>query len=955
MKKLLILLFFIFPLHAEMLSSEDLMYSPDQSQVKVSPSGRWISFLEAQEDKTKTLNIIDMDSMKMYYIVKLDEDNDFYNYQWVTDDDIFISVKSRDSDDFEVVVNVIEGEKKPKIEQHRVKAKGYIVDRLLSDPEHILFAKPDKKNTLLYQVPLKALYSDDYSTYTPIEKGLKGAFSYFFDEHKQQLFTAKFDEDEKSLQFFYKVIGTNKWIPIFTLTDADYQFFPIGFTDQDHLAVITNKNTDKSQVSLFNINTQEITDTLYQHPKYDIQSAELDDNGNLIAASYIKHGKYTTDYFIDAYEQLHSKVAEALGDEQFFWVDSSIDGKTQILFSHSATVPGKYYLYQSETNHIELLFSVAKNKDATYAKTTFFNFKAYDGTNLEGYLTKPINNDKQVLLVMPHGGPIGIRESDEFSPEVQYLASRGFTILRVNFRGSAGFGKEFLESGVGQFGNLIEQDISAAVAHIRSQYSFKHTCSIGASYGGYSAVMLAIKHPDIYECVIASFGIYDLPLLYNASNIALTKDYQELIERTVGEYSQDLKDISPVYQATSLKAPVLIIAGKQDEISGFEQSNRLYYVLKRLGHDVEKAFFERSGHGHQIWYYDQIEAALANDFLERKLNLNSTLTNYTESEKKAVQRDAILLADTFDSKTIETDRKKESFDYYQLAANLDHDRAMFNVGSYYHRGDNRPIDIKKAIEYYTRAAELGYKQALERLGYIYSVSKLVKPDYHKAKEFFQTAFDKEHSIDNAFNLASIYCIADNEIRDIDKCLSMLNSYANKVDNESRQHVREQISIIMQEGNYSENELKGLHSVLAKLYGLNYPNAILELERKGLFKLVLSDKFNGEPEIEQLSKQLDFIYKLDDEQRFGIEFYMNRDGLDTRRDRLVVFTKWHFTPDDKALTDFVYYQTLWGDPITEWSTYRTLDETSTPGTWTLDVMGANQQLLYQNTFKVTAIN
>ena len=114
MKKLLILLFFIFPLHAEMLSSEDLMYSPDQSQVKVSPSGRWISFLEAQEDKTKTLNIIDMDSMKMYYIVKLDEDNDFYNYQWLTDDDIFISVKSRDSDDFEVVVNVIEGEKKPK-------------------------------------------------------------------------------------------------------------------------------------------------------------------------------------------------------------------------------------------------------------------------------------------------------------------------------------------------------------------------------------------------------------------------------------------------------------------------------------------------------------------------------------------------------------------------------------------------------------------------------------------------------------------------------------------------------------------------------------------------------------------------------------------------------------------------------------------------------------------------
>ena len=955
MKKLLILLFFIFPLHAEILSSEDLMYSPDQSQVMVSPSGRWISFLEAQEDKTKTLNIIDMKTMKMYYAVKLNEKDNFYNYEWLSNDNIFVRVNSKYDSDYNAVINVTESEEKPKFEQHKVTTKGYIVDRLLNDAEHILFAKPGKKNTHLYKVPLTILYKDNISSFSPIEKGLKGASSYFFDEHKQQLFTVKFDIDEKSLQFFYKVIGSDKWIPLFTLTDADYQFLPIGFTDQDHLAVITNKNTDKSQVSLFNINTQEITDTLYQHPKYDIQSAELDDNGKLIAASYIKHGKYTTDYFVDTYKQLHSKVAEALGDEQFFWVNSSLDGKNHILYNHSSTIPGKYFLYNAEANHIELLFSTDKNEDVKYAKTTFFNFKAYDGTNLEGYLTKPINNDKQVLLVMPHGGPIGIRESDEFSPEVQYLASRGFSILRVNFRGSAGFGKEFLESGVGQFGNLIEQDISAAVAHIRSQYSFKHTCSIGASYGGYSAVMLAIKHPDIYECVIASFGIYDLPLLYNASNIALTKDYQELIERTVGEYNQDLKGISPVYQATSLKAPVLIIAGKQDEISGFEQSNRFYYVLKRLGHDVEKAFFERSGHGHQIWYYDQVEAALANDFLERKLNLNSTLTNYTESEKKAVQRDAILLADTFDSKTIETDRTKESFEYYQLAANLDHDRAMFNVGSYYHRGDNRPIDIKKAIEYYSRSAELGYENAKERLSFIYSYSLLVEPDFKKAQKYSQELYDKEQTVKNAFNLAVVNCIADIKFRNTEKCLSLIEEYAEKVGSNSNGEVREQIALLMLEGQYSTQERERLQKIIKKLYGLDYPNAILELERAGLFKLVLSEKFNGRSSVEQLNEDTEFSYTLNEKQRFGIEFSMNREGIDNRKDRLVIFTKWHFKPSSPEENENVYYQTLWGSPLDEWFTYRTLDETSTPGTWTLDVMGANQQLLYQNTFKVTAIN
>ena len=83
--------------------------------------------------------------------------------------------------------------------------------------------------------------------------------------------------------------------------------------------------------------------------------------------------------------------------------------------------------------------------------------------------------------------------------------------------------------------------------------------------------------------------------------------------------------------------------------------------------------------------------------------------------------------------------------------------------------------------------------------------------------------------------------------------------------------------------------------------------------------------------------------------------MNREGIDNRKDRLVIFTKWHFKPSSPEENENVYYQTLWGSPLDEWFTYRTLDETSTPGTWTLDVMGANQQLLYQNTFKVTAIN
>lgn len=957
MKKLLILLFIICPLHAEIFSSENLMYSPNKSQVSLSPNGRWISFIELQTDKTTNLNIIDTHTLKVHSMLQLDEKSRFYNYEWLDNNHVLLRINNHKKKDFNLIANITEGEgdTKPPLIQKKVEAKGYLVSRLINDTKHILFAKETKGKTSLYKVPIESLYSNDFATYSPVEAGLKGADTYFYDDHKKQLFTVKLNLETESLAFFYKTLGTEKWLPFFTITDADYQFLPIGFINQHSVAVITNKNSDKSQVSIFDIRTQTITGILYAHPKYDIQSAELNSNGKLVSASYIQHGKYTTHYFEDEYSNLHNSIANALEGEQFFWVSSSLDGTLNLLFNHSATEPGKYYLYNAQNNKLELLFSISKMENVQYAKTTFFNFEANDGTSLEGYLTTPNHDDKKVLLVMPHGGPIGVRESDEFNPEVQYLASRGFSILQVNFRGSAGFGKDFLESGVGQFGNLIEQDISAAVAHVRSQNDYEHTCSIGSSYGGYSAVMLAIKHPDIYECVIASFGIYDLPLLYNASNYALTEDYREFVTRTVGEYSQDLQNISPVYQAKSLKAPILIIAGKQDDTSGFEQSNRFYYVLDKLGHDVEKAFFKYSGHGHNNWYYDQVEIALVSDFLQRKLKLKKVVQSNTESEREALKHDHILLADTFNSSRVDTSLKDKSFNYYKLAADFNHDRATFNVGSYYHRGQNTVIDINKAIDYYTRSANLGYINAQERLGFIYGVSQLVTPDYAKAAKHFKAVFDEEQSVINAFKLAMIHCIANDKTKDINKCFSLLNTYGDKVDTNTREDIRELLAIMMLEGEYSDAELLTLQTTLKTVFGLDFDTTEINIERSGLFQLVLSNKYNGRSEVEQLSKLDNFAYKLDSKQRFGVEFTLDRKGLDSRKDGLVVFTKWHFTPDDPNQNEYVYYQTLWGNPFSEWSTVRTLDETSVPGKWQLTIMGSNQAILHEKTFTVSAVN
>eukprot|EP00487_Bulimina_marginata_P000293 TRINITY_DN1053_c0_g1_i1.p1 TRINITY_DN1053_c0_g1~~TRINITY_DN1053_c0_g1_i1.p1 ORF type:complete len:103 (+),score=12.25 TRINITY_DN1053_c0_g1_i1:502-810(+) len=92
----------------------------------------------------------------------------------------------------------------PPLIQKRVEAKGYLVSRLINDTKHILFAKETKGETSLYKVPIESLYSNDFATFSPVEAGLKGADTYFYDDHKQQLFTVKLDLETESLAFFIK-------------------------------------------------------------------------------------------------------------------------------------------------------------------------------------------------------------------------------------------------------------------------------------------------------------------------------------------------------------------------------------------------------------------------------------------------------------------------------------------------------------------------------------------------------------------------------------------------------------------------------------------------------------------------------------------------------------------------------------------------------------------------------
>jgi dipeptidyl aminopeptidase/acylaminoacyl peptidase len=227
-------------------------------------------------------------------------------------------------------------------------------------------------------------------------------------------------------------------------------------------------------------------------------------------------------------------------------------------------------------------------------------FTTRDGETIYGYLTKPKQKIKK-LFVYVHGGPYGIRDFDAFDPFEQYLVSKGAAVLKVNFRGSGGFGQEKIENAYKEWGGMLLNDVADATIATQKELGLSRdeTCAVGASYGGYAALTLAYKHGDIFECVAGGMGVYDMKILRDGSDESIytyQDDYFEIAEDFWGSDEKQHIDFSPVFNADKMKSRILMWHGLQDPISpimhldlmkeALEENNVEYksFTMSRLGH-----------------------------------------------------------------------------------------------------------------------------------------------------------------------------------------------------------------------------------------------------------------------------------------------------------------------------------------------------------------------------------
>jgi len=297
--------------------------------------------------------------------------------------------------------------------------------------------------------------------------------------------------------------------------------------------------------------------------------------------------------------------------ESVRFVSGTSDGSLSVVLVEADADPGTFYLFDAKAARLTPLLKRAPwiNPQSMATKQPF-EFAARDGMKLQGYLSYPPGHEQDKHLptvVMVHGGPFSVRDRWEYDADVQALATRGYVVVQVNFRGSGGYGYAFEQAGWREWGGKMQDDVTDATRWAIAQgiADPQRLCIYGASYGGYAALEGAVKEPDLYQCAIGYVGIYDLPLMYRRGDIPETVSGENYLKRQLGDDMAQLAQRSPINQLDALKARVMLVVGGQDRRVPPIQGTNLHEAL--LKRHVPHVWLEKPGEMHG--FYDEANVA----------------------------------------------------------------------------------------------------------------------------------------------------------------------------------------------------------------------------------------------------------------------------------------------------------------------------------------------------------
>lgn len=270
-----------------------------------------------------------------------------------------------------------------------------------------------------------------------------------------------------------------------------------------------------------------------------------------------------------------------------------------IIHVGSPGIMGEYYIWEKSEGKARYLFS--SNEAIDQLKLNSFQsvkYQADDGVDLQGWLLMPKNGKPKALVNYIHGGPHGPYIPHQFDERMQIMAELGYAVFAPNFRGSGGYGQNFERAGYLQWGTRMLDDMRQGAEAVKARYGLGEKVYImGGSYGGYASAQSLVRHSDYYDCSVIIAGVFDLEQqidTWDAGKGFNTSGYEKA---AIGSDPEFLRENSIIHNLDRVKAPMLIVHGREDTRTPMVGAETMVDALKQTKLKYEYHFYDREGHG----------------------------------------------------------------------------------------------------------------------------------------------------------------------------------------------------------------------------------------------------------------------------------------------------------------------------------------------------------------------
>ena len=426
-------------------------------------------------------------------------------------------------------------------------------------------------------------------------------------DHEGRLRVATAIVDGVNTQVLYRDTEDEPFTPVLTTNFKDVVSFMEFTPDNREVYAATNLHRDKTVLVRMDPRTCEELELLYANDRYDISSISYSRKRKKLLSVYCTGHKEPVRHFFDAEEEaLRARIKAHFPDQRFGIADTDKAERYYLVYVGGDRTRGAYWLYDAETDKADKIADLApwidpNEMNAMHAVT----YTTRDGLEIEAYLSLPNGLTPETahhlpVVVNPHGGPWA-RDCWGYSSEVQFLCNRGYAVFQMNFRGSTGYGRKFLESSYKQWGLKMQDDITDGVRWLIAEgiADPKRVAIYGGSYGGYATLAGLTFTPDLYACGIDYVGVSNL-FTFMQTIPPYWRPMLEMMYEQVGNPETDhdqLAATSPALHADQIKVPLLIAQGANDPRVNKAESDQMVEALRERGVEVEYMVKDNEGHG----------------------------------------------------------------------------------------------------------------------------------------------------------------------------------------------------------------------------------------------------------------------------------------------------------------------------------------------------------------------